>query len=83
MAFRIAGDDERIVEHAAHDVVAVLRNLRFVAHEHPRSAEQALLFAREQLVVVVDVRGNHPPPHVLDKLGCRTHAFILLYRIIF
>jgi len=87
IALRIAADDEGIVEDPAHHVVAALRDFRFVAHEHPRPAEQPLLLACEQLVVVVDVGGDHSPPDVLEsapQIICyRTHDYILLYRTVF
>jgi hypothetical protein len=62
------GDDERIIEHPAHDVVAVLRDLGFVRDEHPGPAEKTLPFQLEKLFVVVDVRGDHPAPDVTEDI---------------
>ncbi len=66
VALGIARDDEGIVEHPPHDVVAVLRDLRLVCDEHPRTAEQPLLFQLEDLPVVVDVGRNHPAANVVE-----------------
>ena len=64
----VAGDDERVVENAPHDVVAVLRDLGLVGDEHPGPAEKTLLFQFEQLFVVVDVCRDHPAPDVVEDL---------------
>ena len=65
---RVAGDDERVIEYPAHDVIAVLRNLRLVGDEQPRSAEQPLLLEIEELSVVVDVSRDHSTANIVEDL---------------
>ena len=74
VAVGIAGDDERVVEDSAHDVVAVLRDLGLVGHEQPGPAEETLLFQIEQFFVVVDVRGDHPAPNVVEDAVLIDHG---------
>ena len=56
----VAHDDERVVEHAPHDVVAGAGDLRLVGEEHPRRAEQPVALELEDLGVAVHVRRDHP-----------------------
>ena len=56
----VAHDDERVVEHAPHDVVAGARDLRLVGQEHPRRAEQPLPLELEDVGIAVHVRRDHP-----------------------
>jgi len=76
LPFLITGDDERVLKHAAHDVVAGLRHLGLMGHEEPAAAEQPLLLQDEDLVVVVDVRRDHAPADVLENMAQIGHRLI-------
>lgn len=85
LAVLAARDDERVVQHPAHHVVARPRDLRLVRDEQPRPAEQALALQPEDLLVVVDVRRDHPPAHIPEHVlvhhrHANTHS--LLSRIL-
>jgi hypothetical protein len=59
-ALVVTDDNEGIHTHVTRDVIAPLRDLRFVRNEQPGPTEDALLLQPIELRVVVDTERHEP-----------------------